>query len=177
MNILVYFGHPAQYLFLREAMKQLKAEHSITILIKTKDILENLLTNDGFEYINILPKERGNTKLSILTSLLKRNLKLLPIILRTKPKLMIGTDASIAQMGFLLGIKRITITEDDYSVIKTLAKLTYPFTSTILCPTICDVGKWREKKIGYEGYMKLAYLHPKYFKPNKAFILKPYPFG
>ena len=47
--------------------------------------------NDGMEYENILTKERGGSKISIIFSLLKRNLLLLPIILKFKPDLLIGT--------------------------------------------------------------------------------------
>ncbi len=174
MTYLFYFGHPAQYLFLRETIKRLakSGNNRIIILIKTKDVLENLLNNDGYEYINILPRERGKSRLSIAISLLRRNLKILPILLRTKPDLLIGTDAPLAQLGWLLNINSITITEDDYSVIKSLAQLTYPFTKTILCPEVCDVGKWENKKAGYNGYMKLAYLHPNVFKPDNTILSK-----
>lgn len=171
MKILVYFGHPAQYLFLREAIRRLISKgFQVKILIKTKDVLENLLIQSGLEYTNILPQERGKTKLSIAYSLLKRNLVLLPIFLRFKPNLVIGTDAAIAQMGMLLNINRITITEDDYAVIKTLGDLSYPFAQTILCPEVCSVGKWNAKKIGYAGYMKLGYLHPNVFRPDKKVV-------
>jgi uncharacterized protein len=170
MKILFYFGHPAQYLFSRATIKRfmVNGEHQIIILIKTKDVLENLLKNDNLPYINILPKERGSSRLMIGLSLLKRNLKILPLLLKNRPDLLIGTDASIAQLGWLLGINRITITEDDYDVIKSLADLTYPFTKTILCPQVCNVGKWFDKKIGYNAYMKLGYLHPKVFSANTA---------
>lgn len=175
MNILFYFGHPAQYLFLRETIRRLKESkrHQVTILIKTKDVLEQLLTNDGQPYTNILPHERGKTMISIAISLLRRQWLMLPIILKTKPDLMIGTDATIAQLGRLLRINRITITEDDYEVIKALGDLSYPFTQTILCPEVCKVGKWEIKKTGYRGYMKLGYLHPNVFSLN-ASILKKY---
>jgi predicted glycosyltransferase len=171
MKILLYFGHPAQYLFLRETIRRLISKgFQVKILIKTKDVLENLLILDGFEYTNILPEERGKSKLAIAYSLLKRNLVLFPILLRFKPNLVVGTDASIAQMGKLFNINRITITEDDYAVIKTLGDLTYPFTQTILCPKVCSVGKWDAKKIGYAGYMKLGYLHPNVFSQDKKII-------
>jgi uncharacterized protein len=165
MKFLFYFGHPAQYLFSRETIKRLMTndEHQIIILIKTKDVLENLLKNDGLAYLNVLPHERGKSKFLIALSLLKRNLKIFPILIKYRPDLLVGTDASIAQLGWLLNINRITITEDDYDVIKSLGDLTYPFTQTILCPQVCDVGKWVEKKTGYNGYMKLGYLHPKVF--------------
>jgi len=172
-KILVYFGHPAQYLFLREAMRILiKKGFDVKIIIKTKDVLEDLVKSDGFEYKNILKNKRGNTKFSIIVSLLKRNLKLIPIILKFKPNLMISTDATIAQLGKLFNIQRITITEDDYEIIKPLANVSYPLTNYILCPKICSVGRFENKKIGYDGYMKLAYLHPSVFNFKKEIIEK-----
>lgn len=167
MKILLYFGHPAQYLFLRESIKCLIGNgHKIKILIKTKDVLEYLLLQDELEYVNILPQERSKSKIAIAFSLLKRNLVIFPIMVKFNPDLIIGTDAAIAQLGWLFRKNRITITEDDYEVIKTLGILSYPFTKTILCPEVCSVGKWDRKKIGYAGYMKLGYLHPNVFKRN-----------
>ncbi|WP_081212175.1 DUF354 domain-containing protein [Salegentibacter sediminis] len=170
MKILFYFGHPAQYLFARATIKRLLSnpDFEIIILIKTKDVLENLLKSDRIPYQNILPQERGKSKFHIAWSLVKRNFKILPIILKNRPDLMIGTDASIAQLGRMLKIDCVSITEDDYEVIKTLGDLTYPFTHNILCPEVCDVGKWNDKKIGYKGYMKLGYLHPNVFTPNNS---------
>ena len=81
-----------------------------------------------------------------------------------------GTDASVAQAGYLLNIPVLTTLEDDIDVIPKLAKLTYPFTTKIVTPDVCRVGKWEYKKIGYNGYMKLAYLHPHYFTPKKSIV-------
>jgi predicted glycosyltransferase len=174
MNILFYFGHPAQYLFLRATIKEFikLPGHGVIITIKSKDVLEELIKSDNLPYINIQQTERGNSKFSIVLNLLKRTLKLFRLALTYKPDLMIGTDATIAQIGFLLNIHRITITEDDYDVIKSLAKLTYPYTEYILCPNACHLGKWAHKKIGYSGYMKLGYLHPSVFKPDKLILNK-----
>ena len=170
-KILVYFGHPAQYLFMREAIKQLQSNGlKVKIVIKTKDVLEDLVKSDGFEFTNILKKKRGSSKFSIILSLLKRNLKLIPIILKFRPNLMISTDATIAQLGKVFGIQRITITEDDYNIIKPLANVSYPITNYILCPEVCSVGRFEAKKIGYKGYMKLAYLHPKIFKYQTSIV-------
>ena len=172
MTYLFYFGHPAQYLFLRATMRSLQMSHKVVILIKTKDILEDLIQADGFEYYNILPKTRGGSKFAIALSLLKRNAKILPFIRRTKPDVMVSTDASIAQLGKMLNVKRISITEDDYDIIKPLADLSYPVTNHILCPKVCSVGKWNHKKIGYDGYMKLGYLHPNVFTPSSDLVNK-----
>ncbi len=169
MRFLVYIGHPSQYLFLREAIKRLKNNgHRFVILIKTKDVLQDLLLNDGVkDFKNILVEKRGNSVFSIILSFLKRFFKILNIVKKFRPNLLIGTDPTIAQLGFFLGIDRITTIEDDYEIIKPLAWMTYPFTQTILCPEVCEVGRWDKKKVGYKGYMKLGYLHPNIFKTNK----------
>ncbi len=173
MKIYFYFGHPSQYLFLRETIKQLKTTgNEINIYIKTKDVLEDLLSKDGQQYVNIHQKSRGDSKISILISLIKRILYLFPLILKSKPDLLISADAPFAIIGKILNINRITFTEDDYSVIKTLSDITYPFTHTILCPRVCDVGKWKKKKVAYSGYMKLGYLHPNVFTPDKNIVEK-----
>ncbi|NQT77495.1 MAG: DUF354 domain-containing protein [Bacteroidetes bacterium] len=171
MKFLFYSGHPAQYLFFREIIMQLSARgHDTIILIKTKDVLEELVKNDGFEYKNILPRVRGKSKLSIAFSLLKRNLKILLIVLQQRPDILIGGDPSISQVGWLLRKKRFTLTEDDYAIIKPLARLTFPFAQTIVTPMVNNVGKWEYKKTGYNGYMKLAYLHPNIFTPDKNIL-------
>ena len=171
MKILIYVGHPAQYLFFRQSIKTLLSKgHSIILLIKTKDILENIIKEDGINYINIMPQPRGNSKISIGLNLIKRNLRILPIILREKPDLLVGGDPSISQLGWLLGKNRFTLTEDDYPIIKTLADLTFPFAQYILSPKVCDPGRWQNKKIGFDGYMKLAYLHPNQFSPNRQIL-------
>tara|TARA_B110000902_G_scaffold153600_1_gene176424 strand:- start:2725 stop:3822 length:1098 start_codon:yes stop_codon:yes gene_type:complete len=177
MKILFYFSHPAQYLFLRETIIRLKKKdkHKIYILIKTKDVLENLISSDNLEFENILPKERGQSKLAITLSLFNRIIKIFSFVRRIKPDLLVGTDASLTHLSFLFRKKCITIIEDDYEIIKTLGRLAYPFTSTILCPNVCKVGKWDHKKIGYNGFMKLGYLHPSIFTPD-TIILKKYSF-
>ncbi|NRA11556.1 MAG: DUF354 domain-containing protein [Crocinitomicaceae bacterium] len=173
MKIAFYFGHPAQFLFVRQTIKELKQQnHEVLILLKKKDVLETLVQASGFEFTNILPKERKNSRLATMTSLLKRNRLMYPILKLFQPDLLISSDASFAQLGKIINIPRITILEDDYEVIKPLAQITYPFTSTILCPNVCSVGKWTSKKFGYDGYMKLGYLHPDVFTPNISNVEK-----
>lgn len=171
MNILFYLGHPAQYHFIKNSARQLIEDgHQVKILIKTKDILESLLQEDGWEYENIQPNYRKNAKLAILTASFKRTLAVLKAARRFKADILIGTDSSIAQAGWLLRKPAITTLEDDIEVIGNLAKLTYPFTTHIVAPRPCRVGKWEKKKVPYEGYMKLAYLHPNYFTPDENIV-------
>ena len=141
----------------------------LMLLYPDRQMPEN---QDDVEFINIQDKVRGNTKKDILLASFKRTWAVYKIARKHKADLLIGTDASIAQAAKLLGKPAITTLEDDVEIIINLAKLTYPFTTDILVPTPCRVGKWEKKKIGYEGYMKLAYLHPNYFTPQKNIIEK-----
>lgn len=173
MNILVYLGHPAQYHFIKNAIVLLKSKgHSVILLIKTKDVLEQLVQQDGFKYINIQQKTRKNNSLAIILASFERTFKVLKIAKNNKTDILIGTDSSVAQAAYILGKHAITTLEDDYEVISKLAKLTYPFTSSIVVPEVCSVGKWEHKKVAYQGYMKLAYLHPKHFNPDIQIVRK-----
>jgi predicted glycosyltransferase len=174
---LFYFGHPAQYLFFKPIIRKLREDkHGVILVAKTKDVLTNLLEYDHEHFINILPEGRKPTQFFILFALLKRDFRLLRMALRSKPDLFIGSDPSLAHVAFLLRKPSLTTLEDDYEVIKKLADITYPFSSCIVTPAVCQVGKWEAKKIGYRGYMKLSYLHPSIFSPNreKVSIASPY---
>lgn len=174
MKVLFYFAHPAQFLFAKKTIQDLKKRGiKVHILIKSKDVLEELVKNAGFDYTNILPKVRGTGKSAIIFSLVKRSLKLITYLIKNEVDILIGTDASVAQIGALFRKKTITVLEDDYDIIEQLAKITYPFTNHILVPAPCDVGPYDEKKIGYAGYMKLAYLGPGIFTPQRSKVKLP----
>jgi predicted glycosyltransferase len=175
MRILFYFGHPSQYLFLRNTIKILKDEGiSCEILIKSKDVLERLLIEDGESFLNILPEGRNSGNLGILSGLIKRDYRLFKFIKNKRYDLFIGTDPSLAHVGFLKKIPVITVLEDDIHVISQLAFLTFPFTSIILTPKECRTGQYEKKTIHYDGYMKLAYLHPNWFNKKAAIFKQPY---
>jgi predicted glycosyltransferase len=167
MNILFCLGHPAHFHLFRFVLKELKEKsHRLIIVIKSKDVLEELLRNESWEYENIYPEERSNSKLKIVISLIKRDHKLFKFSKNLKLDLMIGTSTEIARVGRLLNIPSIVAHEDDADVIKNFSRLTYPFASTILSPTSCNNGQWAAKTSVYHGYHELAYLHPKYFQPD-----------
>ena len=170
-RILIYLGHPAQYHFFKNSIFLLKKKGSkVKVLIKTKDILEHLLNEDGIDYKNIQSIPRGNSQLSILMAAFRRTFAVVKEAKRIKADILVGTDSSVAQTAFILRKDSITVLEDDYDVIRNLARLTYPFTSCILVPRVCNTGPYDRKRIAYDGYMKLAYLHPNFFTPNESII-------
>ena len=59
-------GHPAHFHLFKNTIILLKeAGHDVKILIKKKDILEDLLKNQGWDYTNIHSKERGDSRFKI----------------------------------------------------------------------------------------------------------------
>lgn len=169
-------GHPAHFHLFKNTIILLKeAGHDVKILIKKKDILEDLLKNQGWEYTNIHAKERGDSKFKIAIALLKREIALLKIVLKYKPHLMAGTSAEITHIGKITGIPSIVVNEDDADVVPLFAKIAYPLATTILAPNCCDCGKWNYKKTGYESYHELAYLHPNHFIADSDIVKKYIP--
>ena len=175
MRILFYFGHPSQYLFLKNSISILKEiDISCDIIIKSKDVLEQLLIENKESYENILPEGRKSGKFGIITGLIKRDFRLFRSIKNRHYDLFIGTDPSLAHIGFIKRIPIITVLEDDIDVIPDLAHTTFPFTSLILTPCGCRTGQYEKKTIHYKGYMKLAYLHPNRFIKKAAIYKQPY---
>lgn len=173
MNLLIYLGHPAQFYFFKNIIRELEAKgHNIKILLKTKDMLVQLAQEAGLPYTNIQKKVRKNNVLAIGAASFIRTFKVLNIARQYKADLILGTDSSVAQAAKLLGIPGITVLEDDIDIIERMAKLTYPFSEQIVVPAVCRVGKWEAKKVPYQGYMKLAYLHPRRFTPDKDIVKK-----
>lgn len=168
MKFLFYLGHPAHYHLFNSIIVSLKKKnHQIKVVIRKKDVLEDLLNKKGQEYINVFPRERGSGKFSIAWSLLKKNFALYKIVKEYRPSVMVGTSAEIAHIGRLLHIYSIVVNEDDFDAVPYFSKLAYPFGDSILAPFPCRVGKWADKSIRYDGYHELAYLHPKRFVPDK----------
>ncbi len=173
MKIVLFLGHPAHFHLFKHTIKYLNDNgNQVDILIKKKDILEELLVRSGIKHTNLLPEGRRDGKLGIISGVVKKNIGLYKFCKKNRPDLMIGTSAEIAHVGKLLGIPSINFNEDDVSVIRSFAAVTYPMVNHIMSPSVCNNDKWNEKTIFYEGYQKLAYLHPNYFQPDRSIVQK-----
>lgn len=167
MKVVIYLNHPAHFHLFKNTIHKLKENgHNVIILSKKKDVLDDLLTKSNINYINVYTKERGNSRLSMITSVINRGITQFKIILKAKPDLMIGTAFELAHIGKAIHVPFISVNEDDANVIPLWSKYSYPFASYILSPYSCDNGKWETKTIKYKSYHELAYLHPKVFKPD-----------
>jgi len=168
-NILFYISHPAHYLLFKNSIVYLKDKHNVNIVIKSKDVLEDLLIQDEQEFMNILPEGRGNTRGAMLFGLIKRDFRLFRICIKIRPDILCGTGPEIGHVGSLLNIKSYNFREDDINIYSWVFKLlNYPWHTKIVSPDVCNNGKWMFKTISYSGYHELAYLHPDVFIPNRV---------
>ena len=178
MKILIVLNHPAHYYLFKCIIAGLKEKnHEVSIVIKGKDILEKLLSSERQKYVKINEKkQREESAFSVISrgiiELITQDINLYQHLNKFKADILIGTDIAITHVGRLRGIPSIVFNEDDYEINKLFCGFSYPFVSHIVSPLVCDVGKYKYKKISYSGYQKLAYLHPNHFKPDRSIVDK-----
>ena len=166
-NVLFFFVHPAKYHLFKETIRRLKAKgFEVDICIVKKDVLEELISEEGWSYTNILPNGRKG-KIPILSTLffaLKTIFKLHQEISKKKYDLFI-TDDLLVVNGFLKKIPTLFFQDDDLSAVPE-SWLWLLFAKKIISPNCCDLGIFNKKKNGYNGNHEWAYLNPTVFQPS-----------
>lgn len=176
MNILIQMSHPAHFHLYKNVARNLMNDgHQVFILIKTKDILEDLLKESGLPYYNILKEAHRKSKLGIFWDMLVRDWRMLRFVRKHHIDLLTGSTPEVAQVGWWTRKYRINTGEDDMSVVPLFQKLAGPFIQTILSPVTCDNGKLEPKTVKYNGFHKLAYLHPNRFTADRSVVDRYFP--
>ena len=171
MKILVYLGHPAHFYLYKNAIINWREHgHIVEILIKKKDILQQLLDNQGWIYHNILSEGRKSNKVGMALGVIKRALRQNQFCTQFGPDIMTGTSVENSIIGPLRHIPVVNCNEDDAAVVPLYAKLSYPGADAILNPVVCNSGKWDAKATKYPSYQELAYLHPNHFTADKKVV-------
>jgi predicted glycosyltransferase len=175
MNFLFFFVHPSKFHVFKNTINTLKSNgHHVEIAITSKDVLEQLLINEGWEYTNIFPEGR---KMKHVSPLISSFINLFRTIYRlwkfTKNKNfdLFITDDLLVYIGKFKRIKSIVFLDDDIQVVKPFS-IILKAADYCLAPNITNLGKFESKRIGFNGYKELAYLHPNHFKPNEEIIKK-----
>jgi Uncharacterized protein conserved in archaea len=169
---LFMISHPAHFHMFKHVIANLQNKHKIVVVIRPKDVLEQLCINSGLEYVKVEERPQKYGILGLGISLLQKTSAVWKIVKKERPDLLIGSDGVLAHIGFLRGIPSFECYEDDVQVIRLYALLFFPFYANVISPEVTDAGFWTSKKIGYAGYQKMTYLHPNYFTPSKAVVEK-----
>lgn len=177
MKILVQLSHPAHFHFYHYSIENWKKDaHEVFVLIKTKDILEDLLIKSGIPYYNINERVHRGSKLGMLWDTIIRDWRVLCFCLKHKIDILTGSTVEIAHVGWFLRKPAICAGEDDAATIPLFVRTIKPFLQVRLSPVTCRCGSLEKKTVHYAGFMKLAYLHPNRFTPN-AEALSQYGIG
>lgn len=168
--------HPAHYHMFKHLMRYLSDKgNKVVVVVRPKDVLERLCDEAGLLYYSVghySDKYGLKGKASVLISRVKDMAR---IVKKEKPCMLIGSDGVLAYVGKRFHIPSFEFNDDDYEVVRLYSYMFYPFYSDIVGPRVTDVGRWKGKKTEYEGYQKLAYLHPNCFTPDKSVVEKYFP--
>jgi predicted glycosyltransferase len=175
-RILFFIVHPSKYYVFRHTINILKSRgHHVDILITSKDVLEDLIKCENWDYINIFPEGR---KINWLPTLVGASINSIRTLYRIEKFLFTNnkynlfiTDDLLALSGKWHGVPTIMFQDDDVNVVPETAIL-HMFASYILAPSVTNMGKSSKKKIPFYGYKELGSFHPMRFKPDKNIIKK-----
>jgi len=167
MNILVQLSHPAHFHLYKVCIRNWQADgNQVYVLIKTKDILENLMKDSGIPYYNILPIAHRKSKLGVFLDMLIRDWKIFQFCIKQHIDILTGSTPEVAQVAKILRRKAVNCGEDDMPVVPAWEKIGGPFVDGYLCPDCCYNRSIEPKTIHYPSYHELAYLHPNHFTPS-----------
>ena len=162
-------SHPAHFHMFRYTIDNLKKDgHDVVVVIRPKDVLETLCENAGMTFYKVKnrPKKWGLFGLGLF--LVEKSFEVWKIARKEKPDLLIGSDGVMAIVGKLMGKPSFECFEDDAEAIALYAKMFFPLFTGLIGPTCCSAWKWEGKKISYQSYHELGYLHPNQFIPDAA---------
>ena len=167
MKIVVDIGHPAHVHFFKNFIWEMKRRgHKILITTKEKDVTTKLLENFGFKYVKLGSNENSLIKKIINIPII--DLKMFKVVKGFAPDIFIGLASHrTARISKLFRKPSIIFNDTDHSLHTHLLYL--PFTDLVLTPS-CFRKDFGKKQFRYNGYHELAYLHPKYFKPNSSVL-------
>ncbi|MEO6304274.1 MAG: hypothetical protein ABIP51_14000 [Bacteroidia bacterium] len=175
MNFLFFLVHPSKYHVFKNTINRLKQNgHSVEIVITSKDVLEELIKNEGWQYTNIFPEGRKmkgvNPKISAAINTIRTISRLRKYLKNKKYDLFI-TDDLIVINGKLRKVPTIHFQDDDITAVPESALLFY-FATHVLSPSVSNLGKYQYKKIPFLGYKELGGLHPNVFTPDHSIVEK-----
>jgi predicted glycosyltransferase len=171
MKILFMISHPAHFWMFRYAIDNLKRDgHKVVIVIRPKDVLEQLCIDAGMEFYKVKnrPKKWGMFGLAIF--LIEKIFEVLRIARKEKPDMLVGSDGVLAVVGKLIRRPAFEMYEDDAEAIALYARMFFPIYTGVVCPHCCSAWKWEAKKYSYPSYHELGYLHPNQFKPSREVV-------
>lgn len=173
MKYLFFLVHPSKYKVFKHTINTLKENgHTVDITITSKDVLETLIKNEGWDYTNIFPEGRKieglPAKAGALYNAFRTIYRLNKYIGDNKYDLFI-TDDFLVVNGKLKNTPTIKFQDDDITAVRESALLLF-FADYVLSPSVINIGRFQKKHIPFYGYKELGSLHSKRYIPNRSVV-------
>lgn len=167
MKILIDINHPAHVHYFRNFSRIMKAKgHEILFVSRNKEMEHKLLHLYNIPFIS---RGRGRSgKIGKLMYMLYANLKLINISLRHNVDVFLNfLHPYPSQVARILG--KVSLVFSDTEHARLHHKLTVPFATKVFTPACyrLDLGA---KQVRFQGFMELAYLHPRHFTPDPGVL-------
>lgn len=164
MRFLVDLCHPGHVHFFRSVLARLEAEgHQLLVTARDKDVTVELLR--AFAIPHRVLSRMGSSRASLYLEFGRRLLALHREIRRFRPHLLAGIGGIfLAPLGRLTRTPSLIFTDTEHA--STDPYLTYPWATRICTPAVFqkEIGP---RQLRYRGFHELAYLHPRYFRPDQ----------
>ena len=169
MNVVFFINTPAQVHLYKNIIKiMINKGHQIKIMARDYGETLIILREYGLKYF-VYSKPTSNNVFNILMIPLEI-LRAFTYLKKFSPNIIIGGGISDIYTAFLLHIPCIGFSDGEpstsiYYAIQLKASL--PLIDVIITPQ-CYLGDLGKKQLRINSYKELAYLHPKYFQPDKS---------
>jgi len=165
MNILIDINHPAHVHYFRNFSKIMIGNgHKVIFVSRNKEIEHQLL---GIYNIPFIGRGRGsNGSIGKFLYLMYADMKLAKICMQHKIDLFLNfLHPYPSQVAKLMG--KVSLVFSDTEHARLHHKLTVPFATKIFTPN-CYRLQLGSKQVRFNGFMELAYLHPRYYTPDPS---------
>jgi uncharacterized protein len=165
MKLHVDLIHPANIHYFKHFINEMKEkEHEIIITARNKDVLQHLLINYNYSFIDSGKGSIGRGALGKAFYLMVTTIKYFFLYLLNKPDYVLSFGSTpCAFASSLLSIPHIAFEDTEHANLN--RKLYAPFTDFVGTP-LCFYEAIGEKQFKFDGYMELFYLHKNRFAPN-----------
>lgn len=167
MRFLIDVTHPAHVHFFRPLVGRLRREgHEVLLTARDKDVTLELCAEFGLEPIRQGPA--GTGALGLMRELLARQRALFGLLRKVRPDAALAIAGTFLSLpGRLAGVPTYVFYDTEHATASNL--LAYPFATCVYVPRCYfKTIRWRHER--YDGYHELAYLHPRYFRPDPAVL-------
>jgi uncharacterized protein len=173
MKYLFFFVHPSKCHLFRITINQLIRDgHSVKVLITKKDVLEDLVEKEKWDWTNVFPEGRkikGLPKKAVAAFNTFRTLVRLDRYSGDEKYDLFVTDDLLTLTGRFRKTPSILFQDDDLDAVPE-TRLLLSTANHILAPACADFGRYNRKKIGFRGFKASAYLHPDRFNGSREVV-------